>query len=57
MQYYGGSGNEVVRAIVASADGTMWVVGCTDSKDLEVTSEASQTSHGGSWDGFVARVS
>ena len=55
-KYVGGSGSEDIRGIVAAADGTMWVVGCTNSADLAVTGDAAQRRRGGGWDGFIARV-
>eukprot|EP00873_Tetraselmis_striata_P040840 jgi/Tetstr1/461104/TSEL_006243.t1 len=57
VKYLGGSGEEDVTALVALADGTVWVVGNTNSDNLKVSMDADMRKHGGGWDGFLMRVS
>mmetsp|Transcript_5538 Transcript_5538/g.9944 ORF Transcript_5538/g.9944 Transcript_5538/m.9944 type:complete len:214 (-) Transcript_5538:155-796(-) len=57
IRYVGGGGDDEVKALVANPDGTMWVVGNTNSADLKVSTDADMRKHGGGWDGFLLRVS
>jgi len=56
--YLGGDCGDRAAGIVATADGSAWVVGTTFSPDFPVTSDALQPKYGGGFgDGFVARIS
>jgi hypothetical protein len=52
--YYGGSGNEEVRAMAFDAKGNVALTGYTLSTDLPLTRDAVQTFDGGNGDLFVA---
>jgi hypothetical protein len=52
--YYGGSGNEEVRAMAFDAKGNVALTGYTLSTDLPLTRDAVQTVDGGNGDVFVA---
>jgi hypothetical protein len=52
--YFGGSGNEEVRAMAFDAKGRIMITGYTLSTDLPVTGDALQSTNAGSGDAFVA---
>lgn len=54
--YWGGTGNDIARAVAVAADGSIFVGGSTTSSGL-ATSGAHQTTIGGAEDGFVGRLS
>ncbi|MGO9258510.1 MAG: SBBP repeat-containing protein [Bryobacteraceae bacterium] len=54
--YLGGSGMNVANAIAVDASGDACFAGYTMSSDLPVTSNALQSTYGGDYDAFVARL-
>jgi uncharacterized repeat protein (TIGR01451 family) len=55
--YLGGSGGrDEPHGVAADNAGNAYVVGMTDSGDFPVTAGAVDTSYGGSWDAFVAKL-
>ncbi len=54
--YYGGQGNENVAAASLAADGTLWIVGHTDSDDFPVSPGAAQATGRGRNDAFALRL-
>jgi hypothetical protein len=54
--YLGGSGHEEVWALAILPSGEVYVAGYTGSPDFPHTAGGAQTSYGGSWDAFVARL-
>ena len=52
--YYGGSGADNVTAVTIDDSGTVYLAGYTSSRDLPVTSSATQASLGGDSDGALA---
>lgn len=57
--FYGGLGlgTDIIEDLVSEPDGTVHIVGRTDSADLPMTADAAQTVHGGHTDAFYARFS
>jgi hypothetical protein len=54
--YLGGSGIDAAYAIAVDASGSAYVAGNTNSTDFPATSGAFQTTNGGGYDSFVAKV-
>jgi hypothetical protein len=54
--YLGGSGIDAAYAVAVDASGSAYVAGNTNSTDFPVTSGAFQTTNGGGYDSFVAKV-
>ena len=55
--FLGGAQNDQGSAVVANADGSVYVGGFTQSTDFPVTSNAYQSAAGGGLDAFLARIS
>jgi hypothetical protein len=54
--YLGGSGIDAAYAIAVDASGSAYVAGNTNSTDFPATAGAFQTTNGGGYDSFVAKV-
>jgi len=54
--YLGGSGTDVANAIAVDGSGNAYLAGYTMSSDLPVTGNALQSTYGGDYDAFVARL-
>ncbi len=54
--YYGGLGNDIAAAASLADDGTLWIVGHTNSDDFPVPSGAAQTEGRGRNDAFALRL-
>ena len=54
--FLGGSGKELVRSATFGPDGSLYLVGRTDSEDFPVTPGALQTRLGGQADSFVVKL-
>ncbi len=54
--YLGGSGEDMIRSTALGADGTVWLVGSTSSRDFPVSAAAIQPDAGGDSDGFVVKL-
>ena len=54
--YLGGSGDDIVRAVELGPDGSVYLVGKTDSNDFLTTSGAFQMAYGGNSDGFIMKL-
>ena len=54
--FLGGSGSESVNAIQVDASGAVYLVGNTSSADFPATAGAFQTTYGGGWDMYVAKL-
>ena len=54
--YIGGSGDDFVRAVTLGRDGSVYLVGVTDSADFPTTKSAFQTAYRGNRDGFVMKL-
>ncbi len=55
--YIGGSGLETLRGVEVGPDGSVYLVGGTQSSNFPVTSGAFQTTRGGDQDGYAIRLS
>ena len=55
--YVGGNGSDFGRGVALDAAGNVLVAGFTDSTNLPGTTGGAQPANGGSYDGFVARLS
>jgi hypothetical protein len=55
--FLGGAGDDLGEGLAVDAGGEVWVGGATGSPDLPVTAGAHDATHGGVWDGFLARFS
>jgi hypothetical protein len=55
--FLGGAGDDLGEGLAVDAGGEVWVGGATGSPDLPVTAGAHDATHGGGWDGFLARFS
>ena len=55
--FLGGTGADRGEGLELLANGEVWVGGSTASGDFPVTAGANDTTHGGGWDGFAARLS
>jgi hypothetical protein len=55
--YLGGSGDDFGQGIAVDGSGNTYVTGITSSSDFPTTAGAYQSSFGGDWDGFVAKIS
>jgi WD40 repeat protein len=51
--HFGGSGTDIVSALVGDSQGAVYVVGSTNSRDFPTVNPI-QSTYGGSFDGFVA---
>ncbi|WP_317137497.1 SBBP repeat-containing protein [Methanochimaera problematica] len=54
ITYFGGSGDENVKAIHFGEDGKIYISGSTSSTDFPVTPDAFQKSNSGKWDGYIS---
>ncbi|MBD3222061.1 hypothetical protein GF314_12550 [bacterium] len=54
--YLGGGANDVANRVLVDADGCPIFIGETESTDWPTTAGATQTTHAGGWDVFVARL-
>ena len=50
------SGDDFVRAVTLGSDGSVYLVGVTDSADFPTTKGAFQTAYRGNRDGFVMKL-
>ncbi len=55
--FLGGTGADRGEGLELLPNGDVWVGGSTASSDFPVTAGAHDTTHGGGWDGFAARLS
>lgn len=55
--YMGGIGEDAAQAVEFDTDGSVWIGGFTDSTNYPATLGAPQQSLGGTYDGFVTRIS
>lgn len=55
--FLGGAGDDLGEGLAVGIGGEVWVGGASSSPDLPVTAGAHDTTHGGGWDGFLARFS
>jgi len=55
--YLGGSGAEEPGGVVIDASGAAYVTGATASTDFPTVTPVQSTFHGGSYDGFIAKLS
>jgi hypothetical protein len=54
--FFGGSADEAANAMDVDTSGVIVLAGFTNSTDFPVTAGAYDTTHNGSWDGFVSRI-
>ncbi len=54
--FLGGSGSESINAIHLDASGVVYLVGNTSSADFPATAGAFQTTYGGGWDMYLAKL-
>lgn len=55
--YLGGSGDDQPATLLLDGAGSVLVIGATSSTDFPVTIDAHQSSNGGGYDAFIARIS
>ena len=57
VTYFGGSGEDAARAVLAADDGSAWIGGLTSSADFALSADAQQRRYGGGGsDAFLARL-
>ncbi len=55
--FIGGNGHDSGNGVTVAPDGTIWMVGETDSATFPTTGNAAQPAHAGALDGFYAHLS